>query len=132
MVITNKSQLDLAIIELEKKKIVQEHLITAQLNEVRERLSPVNVIKDTFSQLTKAPDFRNGVLKTLTGFGVGVLSKRLFLGPSHSIIKKMLGSVFELAVAKSTISNADKLKAYGVSIYKNLFKNNNNHQHHDD
>lgn len=128
MKISNKAELDAAIVELEKRKVMQESLINTQFKAVRESLSPVNFIKNTFKKLTESPDMKEGILKTAAGLGLGVLSKKLFLGKSTSVFKKILSGVFELAVAKSTISNVDKAKAYGISIYNNLFKKNTNHK----
>jgi hypothetical protein len=128
MKISNKKELDAAIIELEKRKVMQESLLIAQFKNVRESLSPLNIIKNGFKKLTEAPDIKEGLLKTAAGLGIGVLSKKLFLGTSHSTIKKLLSGVLELAVAKTTISNADKVKAYGISIYNNLFRKNHHHK----
>jgi hypothetical protein len=128
MNIKSKTELDAAILVLENRKLQQERLLIEQFKVTRESLSPLNLIKDGFNKLTNLPNLQDGLLKTVTGIGVGVLSKKLFLGGSTSIIKKLLSGVVEFVVAKSTISNADKIKAYGQSIYHNLFKKDSNHK----
>ena len=129
MQINNKAALDAAITDLEKRKILQGGLLIEQFKVTRQSLRPINLIKDSFSKLMNTPDVLEDVLKTATGIGVGVLSKKIFLGSSPSILKKLLSGVFEFAVAKSTITNADKIKAFGVAIYNNLFKkSSNNHE----
>ncbi len=128
MPINNKAALDAAILELKKSKSLQEELLIARFKATRESLKPINLIKEGFHNLTHNPDMPGSILKTVSGIGIGILSKKLFLGHSPSIIKKLLGGVFEMAVAKSTISNADKIKAYGISIYHNLFRKRSNHQ----
>jgi hypothetical protein len=126
MQINNKVALDAAIMGLEKRRLLQEEFLVAQFKATRESLSPMNLIKDGFRDLSHIADGQGGILKTAAGIGVGMLSKKLFLGSSPSIIKKLLGAVFEVAIAKSTISNADKIKAYGISVYHNLFKKKSN------
>lgn len=115
-------ELDAAILQLEKRKLMQEELLISQFKATRESFSPGNLIKEGFQKLTNITDMPGNILKTAAGIGVGILSKKLFLGKSNSLVKKLLSGVFEVAVAKSTISHADKIKAYGVSIYHNLFK----------
>jgi hypothetical protein len=122
--ISNKAELDAAIRELESKRVQQEQDLVNLYQVTRESLSPMNLIKEGFSRMTSMPNFQDGIIKTVTGIGAGVLSKKLFLGGSSNIIKKLLSNVVEFAVAKSTISNADKIKAFGISVYHNLFKKN--------
>lgn len=129
MKIDSKASLNAAIIELEKKKILQEEELIDQYRLTRESLTPINLIKSGISKLGEMPGIGEGILKTAAGLGVGILSKKLFLGKSPTILKKLLGGVFEFAVAKSTVNNADKIKAFGMSLYNNLFKKNTNHTH---
>lgn len=127
MKINSKSELDAVIIELEKRKRLQKSLLIIQFKATQESLSPVNLIKNSFKKLTQTPDIKYDLLNSIAGIGIGILSKKLFIGKSSSIIKKILSPVLELVVAKSTINNADKIKAYGISIYHNLFRKNSNH-----
>ena len=122
MHITNKAELDAAIIELEKKKRQQEELLVAQYHVTRESLTPLNIIKDGFNRLSQMPGIGDGLLKTAAGVGAAFISKKLLIGNSSSLLKKALASIVEFTVAKSTITNADKIKAYGISVYNNLFK----------
>lgn len=127
MNISNKIELQAAIIELEKRRLLQESDMKEHFQAVKKSLSPLTMIKNGIRNLAETPDIKEGVLKTLTGLGVGILSKKLFIGSSPTMIKKLLSGVFELAVAKTTISNADKVKAYGISLYNNLFKKSSSH-----
>ena len=127
MKINNKTTLTLAILELEKKKQVQEEELIAQFKTTRESFSPLNLIKDGITKLTEMPGIGEGFIKTAAGIGVGMLSKKLFMGRAPGPVKKLLSSVFEFAVAKTSIENADKIKAYGTSLYHNLFKKKPRH-----
>lgn len=128
MNISNKSELDAAIIKLERKKIEQQRLLVDQFKSVKASLTPMNLLKSGFNNIRENTNLRHDILNTAAGLGIGALSKKLFLGSSPSFIKKLLSGVVELAVAKTTISNADKVKAFGISIYNNLFKKNSNHK----
>ena len=124
MSINNKAELYAAISELEKKKLFQEEALIAQYKVTRESLTPLNLIKDGFNMLIQVPGIQNDILKTVAGMGVAFLSKKLLVRNSSSLLRKAFTTVVEFAVAKSTISNADKIKAYAVSVYNNLFKGN--------
>jgi hypothetical protein len=127
MKISSKAELDAAIIALERRKLHQEVQLIDQFNVVRDSMNPVNFIKNTITKLAETPNVGGGILKILSGLSVGILSKKLLIGKSSSVLTKLLSGVFELAVAKTAISNVDKVKAYGISIYHNLFKKNSNH-----
>lgn len=122
MKISNKKELELAIMELERKKSMQLAMMKEHYAHTSNSLKPKNLIKNAFSSVTHSSDAMNGVLKTAAGIGIGILTKRLFLGGSASLIQKIIGNVVEAGVAKTAINNTDKIKAYGSAIYNNLFK----------
>ena len=122
MNISNKASLDAAIQELESKRKIQEADLIAHFKITRESLNPIRLIKEGFHNFTAMPDFKDGFIKTVAGLGVGILSKKLFIGRSSSIIKRLLAPVLELVVAKTTINNSDKIKSFGASLFSNLFK----------
>ncbi len=124
MAIHNRASLRDAIIQLESKKKFQEAELVSQFHATRESLKPLNLAKSAFTQITEMPDLTQSILKTAAGIGAGLVSKKLFLGRSPSILKKIISNVVEFGVAKATIDNADKLKAYGLSAYHQLFKKN--------
>ncbi|MBP9097660.1 MAG: hypothetical protein KBF74_02500 [Ferruginibacter sp.] len=124
MKINGKAALQEKILELENLKVVQEEELKLQFHAVKESMKPSNLLKSGLSSLTSGPGLGGGLLKTAAGLGIGVLSKKIFLGSSPSFIKKVVGSVFEIAAANTTISHADKIKAYGISLYNNLFNKN--------
>ncbi len=122
MNILNAEDLDLAIIGLERQKIVQHHELMKKYRETAESLHPGNLAKEAFEKIIHSTDARSGILKTITGLGVGILTKKLLLGHSGSFLQKVLGSAVKLGVAKTAISNTDKIKAYAMSIYHNVFQ----------
>jgi hypothetical protein len=122
MKISSKKELDEAIIELEKKKVYQRGLIIEQYQETVESLRPANLIKGVFNDITHSSGARSAILKTVAGLGFGMLTKNLLWGNSTSLIKRWLGNALKIGVAKTAVSNADKIKAYGAAIYHSLFK----------
>ena len=127
MKINSKAQLSAAIIELENRKNFQEEQLVSQFKATRDRLSPLNLIKDGFKMISDAPGIQNTLLKTAAGVGVAFLSKRL-IGGKASLLKKVLSGAVELGVAGSAVSHIDKIKAYGIATYNTLFKKKKNRE----
>ncbi len=118
----NKATLKERIRELETRNNAAEESLKQQFEVVKESMKPSNLLKAGISNMAAGPMLGEGLIKTAAGVGIAMLSKRLFLGKSPGIAKKVMGTVLEVAAANTTISQADKLKAYGKSIYRNLFR----------
>ncbi len=51
-----------------------------------------------------------------------MITKKLLVGKSPSIFKKILGGAIEFGVANIVAKNTDKIKAYGTALVNNIFK----------
>ena len=121
MQINNSQDLDAAIIELEKRKVIQESILKEQFHAVKESMKPLNFIKRQFSKLTHTPEIRDGVFKTVAGVGIGLLTKNTLLGRTIPLVKSLFGEAVENSVDRTVKTGADTIKAYGTAIYNNLF-----------
>ncbi|MEI2747487.1 MAG: hypothetical protein V9E88_01845 [Ferruginibacter sp.] len=54
-----------------------------------------------------------------------MLTKKLFFNRLFFILSKLIGTALDLTVAKTAVNNTDKIKAYAIATYNNLFKKNN-------
>lgn len=124
MTINNSKDLQAAIIELEKRKVIQESLLKEHFHVVKESMSPLNIIKRQFSKITHTPEISNGVMKTVAGVGIGLLTKNMFLGKAIPLVKSLMGNAVETSVDKSIKHGADTIKAYGTAIFNNIFGKN--------
>lgn len=122
MKIQSIAELDEAIIELEKRKVIQESMLRAQFDATKESLKPLNLIKSSFSKITHTPEVREGVAKTVVGVGLGLLTRNMFLGKAYPLVRSLLGNAVEKGVNKGVNTGAQTMKAYGTAIYNNLFK----------
>ena len=125
MAINNSNELDLRIAELQKRKAIQENLLTSQFHNTLESMRPFNLIKSTFRNIKENHEVRNGILKSAAGIGISLLTKRFFLGGSKDgIVSKIMKTALTAGMAKTAIDKSDKLRAYGTAIYHNLFRKN--------
>ena len=127
MKIHNAHDLETAIAELEKRKVVQEQLLSSQYHATVESLKPSNLIKNAFSKITSTPTLRAGIIKTVAAAGIGLLTRKIMAGKYAAIGKKLLGNAVDLAAPHTAIGNKEKLKAYGTAIFNSLFKKKHKH-----
>jgi len=115
--IKNTNDLKTAIAELEKRRMIQEEILTNELQAAYENLQPLNILQ----KVTSSPGVRNTLLKATIGLGVGVLSKNLLIGKSAGILKNVIGNVIKYGVATLVAKNSGKIKETGTGLLKKLF-----------
>ncbi len=120
--ITNTMELEAAIVELEKRQVVQKSILVSQWNETKESFKPKNIIKNAVHRIVDPESPLGMVLKAAGGLSMGFLTQKLLLGKTHSLPAKILGTALNLTTTGTVYSNAEKLKAYGLAIYHNLVK----------
>ena len=91
-----------------------------QFDVAYESIKPINLVKNLFQQVTASPDIRNNLLSNIIGFSTGFISKKLLLGSSHNPIKKVLGTLFEFAVANTVAKHSDGIKSIGGNLFTRL------------
>ncbi len=74
--ITNAAELKNAIQQLEQKQAEEWSLLKKECLTAVDSLKPVNIIKNTFHDLTTSPDFKKDLLGTLLSLAIGFVSKK--------------------------------------------------------
>lgn len=120
MVINNRQELLDAIELMEARETVQKKELTDQFHATVEHFKPINLIKDTISRISSSPGLGGNVLTAMAGMGAGIASKKLLLGRSPGIIKKILGLAVEYGVANAVTGNAGVLKSAGSKLLMGL------------
>ena len=122
MEISNSKDLDQAIIELEKKKVSQNIALKNQFERAKDSMMPVNLIKNSISSISHTPEIKDSVIKTVTGVGIGLLTKNMFLGSATPLIKNLVGNAIEKGVQNGVSDSVLTIKSYGKAIWNNFFK----------
>ena len=120
--IVTVDDLRLRIAALEVLRVQQEEDIKLTAAAAIDSLRPSNLIKNTFNNTVGAPGFGKNLLRGVAGLAVGFLSKKLFVMGSSSVVKKALGTVVELGVAKAVASNAGKIASSGMKLFNRVVK----------
>ena len=126
MAITTKGDLKKAILELETKEMEQKKKLLIQFQETRESLKPVNVIKNTFHEITSGPGLGNKVFNATLGIGAGLLTKKIMGVPGRIIFNRVIAPLLELGVAGMIAKNGQQIKAEAVSLVKKFLSKHSN------
>jgi hypothetical protein len=119
--ISSTARLKNAIQLLEVEQAVKRQLLNEQLSFTLESLKPLNLIRNAFRDVTSSPNMIENVLGTVIGLASGYASKRLFLGTSGNLIRKLLGSVLQFGVTNAVAQHPDAIKTLSQYIIQHLF-----------
>lgn len=126
MEIKNAIDLEAAIAALEQKRIIQEKILKKQYNDTIDHYRPKNLIKSAFNNVLEPGETGSTILKAAGGIGAGLLAKNLVFGGATSFLGKVASNALKIGATNTVINNRDKIAAWGISIFKNLFAKKEN------
>ena len=92
---------------LKAKQAEELQSLKTQFHLTYESLKPLNLIKNTFNEVTSSPEVKSSLVNNAIGLATGYLSKKLLIGGTHNPIKKILGALVEFSVASFVAKRAD-------------------------
>jgi len=123
--INSASELTNAIQLLEIEQEFKGQLLKQQLHLTFESFKPVNILKGTFKSIITSPNLIDNIIGTSVGIATGYLSKKIVVGASSNIIRKLLGSVLQIGVTNSVSQHPEAIKLLGQYIFKHIFSKKN-------
>jgi hypothetical protein len=93
------NDLEARIMELEKRQVRQMAELKETAVGIVESFSPSNMLKSALHDVARSPDLRNSAINTAIGIGAGFLGKKLYVGNSRNIFKKVAGSAVQFLIA---------------------------------
>jgi hypothetical protein len=99
----------------EKKKILQLQFIEAV-----ESIKSVNLLRSTVKDIAATPGIAKAAVETSIAIGAGVLSKKIVVGTSSNMFRKILGRIIEFTVANSIANNAEAITDKGIILLKKI------------
>ena len=82
--------------ELQKRQLAD---LKATGGDIVDSISPGNMLKSALKDVVQTPGLRNTAINTAIGIGVGFLGKKIYVGRSKNIFKKITGTAVEFLVA---------------------------------
>ena len=108
------------ITTLKKKRAYESEMIKSQLHEVCESLRPSNLIKSVFHEATHSPEIKNKLTNNVIGLGAGFVFKKLLVGKSHHLGKKILGTLLQISVTTIVAKHFDEFKLLTMYFIKQI------------
>lgn len=122
MTLKSKADLDQAIIRLTQLKEQQQQEVVFLFKETTHSLNPVNMVKEKISNLTGPGEARTDILTTVANMAAGMLTKKLVIGKTNNLVSSFIGNLIKTGTFSLLQGHAEEIKAYGTSIYHNLFE----------
>ena len=122
--INNAAELQLAIREKQFELEIQSQMLKEGFYIAYESLKPSNLIKSTLTEITSSPYLIDNMLGAIMGLVSGFISKKIAVGTSHNLFRKIIGSVLQFGVTNLVAQHPDALKTFGEYIIEKLFHNN--------
>ena len=95
-----------------------------QFDVAYESVKPINLIKNLVHKVTASPEIKKDLVSNVIGLSTGFITKRILLGSLHNPVTKVLGTVFEFAVANLVSKNAGGIKIIGGNLLKHFLNKN--------
>jgi hypothetical protein len=120
--ITSTIRLKNAIQLLEDEQAAKWQLLKEQINITYTSFKPINFLANSFNNLASSPYLIENILGTTVGLATGYLSKKIVVGASVNIFRKLLGSVMQLGVTNMVTRHPDALKSFGRLVLQHFLR----------
>ncbi len=106
---------------LEDRQNQETAVLKEQALDTYESIKPVNLLKNTLKDFSSQPTLKGNILDGAISIATGYLTKKLIVGTSNNPIKKIAGTLFQVAITTLVAKNSSKIKAVGEVLLKHLF-----------
>jgi hypothetical protein len=107
---------------LEAEQTIKGQELKEQFYILIESLKPLNILLRTLKNVTSSPNLIDNLLGTAVGLASGYLSKKLFIGTSGNLIRKLIGTALQFGVTDAVRQHPDSIKSLGQFILQHLFR----------
>jgi prefoldin subunit 5 len=122
--ITNKNRLKNAIQVLEAEQLEKELILRNQFLLTYENLKPASILKNTLIKVGATPFLFDTILSTIVGVGTGYVSKKIIIGASGNILRKIFGVVMQLIITNVVSRHPEAIMSVGNLLFKKNKQNN--------
>ena len=107
--------------------VIEQAILGQQLKEqffiTYESFKPANLLRNTLREAISSPHLIDDILGTAVGLATGFVSKKIVIGASGNLIRKLLGSITQLGVTTVVAQHPDTIKSIGQFIIQHIFHN---------
>src|SRR5664279_4090471 len=122
--ITSSAGLKDAIQLLEVEQELRGQMLKDQLYITYESLKPLNLLKHTLKEITSSPYMIDNISGGAMGLVSGFLSKKIFVGTSGNLIRKIIGSILQFGITNVVAQNSGIIKSVSQALFHHFFHKN--------
>lgn len=120
MEINNSIDLENAIKLLSLKNKAQTSALKSQFAETVDSLKPARLLKAAVNNIAANQGIAKVAIGTIVAVEAGGLSKKLIVGKSSNVFRRIIGTVVELAVARSVLGNSALIAGKGIQLLRKI------------
>jgi len=128
--ITSATDLKNAILLLEVEQVVNRQQLEKQFHVTFESFKPVNLLRNSLKDIASSPHLIDNILGATIGIATGYVSKKIVVGASHNLFRKVMGSVLQLGVTDLVAQHPEAIKSLGQFIGQHIFRKKK-HEHNE-
>ena len=113
-----------AIQSLEEEQTIKGQILREQFALTYKSLKPVNLLLGTMKDIVSSPYLTSNLVDTTIGLATGYLSKKVFVGTSVNLFRKLLGTILQFSVTNVVAKHPDAIKSFGQYLVHNLLGKN--------
>jgi hypothetical protein len=118
--INTETDLNFAIYQLERKQAEEGQLLKEHFFLAYERMKPANLFRNTISDVASSPFLIENIIGTVIGLGTGYLSRKIMVGASGNIFKKLFGLILQFGITNVVAQHPDRIKSIAGFIFKHI------------
>jgi hypothetical protein len=118
--ITTAEDLKVAIQFMEIEQNEKLRLLKEQIMVTYDSLKPANLIKRAINDITSSPDLLENLFGSAIGLATGFISKKILVGGTGNLIRKLFGTLLQFAVTNIVIRHPDAIKTFGQFIIQTI------------
>lgn len=115
---------------LQSKKEREFTLLKEQFHVTYESLKPINLIKNTFHEVTESSEIKNNIVNNTIGLATGYLTKKVLFGSARYPIAKLVGTLLQFAIANIVSKHTDNIKSIGENLLLRFLKHRKESKKH--
>jgi hypothetical protein len=122
--ISSAAGLKNAIQLLEAEQEISKQLLKEQFYITYENLKPIALLKNAIKEISSSPHLVDNLSGTLMGLASGYLTKKMFVGSSGNLIRKLIGSVLQFGVTNVVAQHSSIIKSVGQVVLQHFIHKN--------
>ena len=107
---------------LEEEQSVKAKQLKDQLFLTYESFKPAKILQSTLKDLVTSPQMLDNIIDTTLSIATGYISKRIVVGASSNIIRRVLGTIIQVGASKFISKHSDAIRSFGVTAFQQIFK----------